>query len=52
MEKSTAHALLDFDEMHSDLDESKETSLSSSNVSENESSEVTTRMTLRSSRKN
>ena len=38
MEKSTAHALLDFDEMHSDVDESKETSLSSSNVSENESS--------------
>ena len=52
IEMSTAHALLDFDEIHSDVDDSKETSLSSSNVSENESSEVTTRMTLRSSRKN
>lgn len=40
MEMSTAHALLDFDEIHADEDNSKETS--SSNVSEtDESSEVT-----------
>lgn len=51
IEMSTAHALLEFDEIHADVHDSKETSLSSSNVSENESSEVT-RMTLRSSRKN
>ena len=51
MEMSTAHALLDFDEIHADVEGSKET-LSLSNVSENESSVVTTRMTLRSSRKN
>lgn len=50
IEMSTAHALLEFDEIHADVHDSKETSLSSSNVSENESSEVT-RMTLRSPRK-
>ena len=51
IEMSMAHALLEFDEIHADVHDSKGTSLSSSNVSENESSEVT-RMTLRSSRKN
>ena len=52
MEMSTAHALLDFDEIHAAVDDSKETTLSSSKASENESGEVTTRMTFRSSRKN
>lgn len=51
IEMSMAHALLEFDEIHADVHDSKGTSLTSSNVSENESSEVT-RMTLRSSRKN
>ena len=51
IEMSMAHALLEFDEIHADMHDSKGTSLSSSNVSENESSEVT-RMILRSSRKN
>ena len=51
IEMSMAHALLEFDKIHADVHDSKGTSLSSSSVSENESSEVT-RMTSRSSRKN
>ena len=52
MEMSTAHALLNFEEIHKDVDDGNDGSSSSLNVSENNSSEETSRMILRSSRNN
>lgn len=52
MEMFIVYVFMDFDEIYADVDNSKEILLLSFNVFENELSEVTIRMILRSFRKN